>query len=127
MAGQNFSVAHVIRHPDYLPPEIVPPEYGLPHDIALLKVDHDIIMQQYHIAPVCLPQYKYYNTEDEYGVVAGWGVFTGDMSVPTPHLQIGWVRIQKSYQNRFGIWSKDLIIERTPAVNGTMICSVSMV
>ena len=117
LGGDRFSVVHVIRHRD-----------DINHDIALLKVDRNITMQPYHVAPICLPQYNYHNTEDEYGLLAGWGSISGNASEPViKNLQIGWVKILKSYQDGSGIWSKDMIIERTPAVNGTMICNVSMV
>ena len=123
LAGQEYRVVLAVRYPGYYRHSF----QGQYNDIALLKVDRDITMQPYNVAPICLPQYNYHNTEEEYGLVAGWGAVASDTNVPIPqHLQIGWIKIQKSYQDHLGFWTSKIIVQKTPAVNGTAPCKVML-
>ena len=92
-------------------------------DIALVEVNGTITMQPYHIAPICLPQYDYHYSREEYGIVAGWGYLDMNGTLPQS-LQMGWVKINKNSLDEIDNYGKNIIVR--PQINGTVSCLVNI-
>ncbi|XP_054162844.1 venom peptide isomerase heavy chain-like [Oppia nitens] len=115
--GIDYGHQLIILHPNYTYHNFLHFEY----DIALIKVKTPMSFSAnsgYYrqINSICLPPIDYYNTGNEYAVIAGFGKINGAYNVN--RLMMGWNRIPPQQSNSLTI----VVNTQYPYPGGAYIC-----
>ncbi|XP_054154908.1 chymotrypsin-like protease CTRL-1 [Oppia nitens] len=99
------------------------------YDITLLKLDSHLPIQTNkscrYIAQtngICLPDTDIVNTDEELALTAGFGYIDYGIANYGP-LIMGWIIIDKPFNNSLDLWSDRIIAHRYPINSGAATCA----
>ena len=97
-------------------------------DLALIKLNRKVEFVKkenyWKITSLCLPKKEHTNTQDELGLIAGWGVTNMNSTEFARALRIAWIKIQATTNDVQDDFGNLIVVKRTTNPIGSIACFV---